>query len=120
MAMKNGGVRMLAGSDPGTTGIFFGSSLGEELELLVQAGFTEAEALRAATLSPAEFLGRTDDLGTVEAGKLADLVLLDANPLDDIGNVRKVSAVIANGRLFDKSDLDQMLISVELAAQSMK
>lgn len=119
MKMKEAGVPMLAGSDPGVAGIFFGSSLGDELRLLVGAGFTEAEALRAATLHPARFLGRSDDLGTIEVGKLADLVLLDANPLDAISNVHKINAVIANGRLFDRSDLDQLLVKAEQAAQEM-
>jgi imidazolonepropionase-like amidohydrolase len=117
--MKEAGVRMLAGADPGTAGVFFGSSLPEELELLVQAGFDEAEALRTATINPAEFLGRANELGSIEPGKLADLVLLDANPLDDIGNVRKIRTVIANGQVFDRSDLDLLLVEAEQAAQGM-
>ena len=100
--MRKAGVRMLAGSDPGIAGVFFGSSLGEELELMVKAGFTETEALRAATLNPAEFLGFTDDLGTIEAGKLADLVLLNGNPLEDISYTRDIHAVVFDGQLIDR------------------
>lgn len=118
--MKTAGMRMLAGSDPGVAGVFFGSSLSEELELLVKAGFTEAEALRAATLSPAEFLGLKDDLGTVEAGKLADLVLLKGNPLEDIAYTSDISAVVFEGRFFSRDDLDEILLDVELAAQALK
>jgi len=114
--MKAAGVRMLAGSDPGIAGVFYGFSLSEELELLVKAGFTEAEALRAATLSPAEFLGLEDDLGTIETGKLADLVLLGGNPLEDIANTRDISAVIFDGRFFSRDDLDKILLNVERAA----
>jgi imidazolonepropionase-like amidohydrolase len=100
---------MLAGSDAGETGIFWGIGLHQELELLVSAGLTEGEALRAATLGPAEFLAGTDSLGTVEAGKIADLVLLDANPLQDISNTQRISAVVLNGRYFDRNVLDAML-----------
>lgn len=76
------------------------------------------QALQSATLNPARFLGREKDLGTVEAGKIADLVLLDANPLDNIGNTRKIAAVVYGGRVFDRSALDGMLAKVQdLAAR---
>lgn len=81
------------------------------------AGLTEAEALRAATLGPAQYLGATDSLGTVEAGKAADLVLLDANPLEDIANTQRIRAVVTRGRLFDRAALDALLAEVERAAQ---
>jgi imidazolonepropionase-like amidohydrolase len=68
-----------------------------ELVLLSEAGFSSGEALLAATMNPAKALGREADLGTVEANKLADLVLLDANPLTDIGNIMKVHRVIKGG-----------------------
>ena len=89
---------LLAGTDLGTTGIDPGASLHDELALLVDAGFTPAEALRAATLNPARFFGATDSLGTVEAGKLADLVLLAGDPLADIANTRRVVFVMVAGR----------------------
>jgi len=116
-AMSRAGVRLLAGSDAGDAGIFWGSSLHEELGLLVSAGLTEAEALRAATISPAEYLAATDSLGAVEEGKLADLVLLAANPLEDIANTQRIEAVVARGRLFDREALDALLVNVEVAAQ---
>ncbi len=75
------------------------------------------EALQTATLNPAKFLGMENRLGTVEKGKLADLVLLDANPLDDIRNTQKIAGVIANGRYFSRVDLDKMLAGVEAAAR---
>ncbi len=92
-------LRLLAGTDLGTSGIVPGASLHDELGLLVDAGFTPIEALRASTISPAEFLGLDDSLGTVEPGKLADLVLLAADPLRDIRNTRTVVAVIREGRV---------------------
>jgi imidazolonepropionase-like amidohydrolase len=76
------------------------------------------EALQTATLNPAKFLGMEDRLGTIEKGKLADLVLLDANPLDDIRNTQKIAAVIVNGRYLSRHDLDQMLAGVEKAARA--
>jgi imidazolonepropionase-like amidohydrolase len=91
--------------------------LHEELKLMVSAGFTPMEALQAATLNPARYLGNEKDLGTVETGKFADLVLLDANPLDDISNTKKIRAVIVNGRYFDRDKLDAMLTAVQAAAQ---
>lgn len=117
-AMHQAGVRMLAGSDAGEVGIFFGSALSEELQLLVEAGLTEAEALWAATLGPAEYLGMTDDLGTVEVGKIADLVLLNSNPLADIHNTQDIQMVVLNGRPLDHDALKKLLLQIEEAAQS--
>jgi imidazolonepropionase-like amidohydrolase len=96
--MHTAGVRILAGTDTPNPDVFPGLSLHEELELLVGAGLTPAEALRAATLGPAECLGYDADLGAVEPGRLADLVLLAANPLDDIRNTRSVQTVFIGGR----------------------
>jgi imidazolonepropionase-like amidohydrolase len=76
------------------------------------------EALQTATLNPAKFLGLQSQLGTVEKGKLANLVLLDANPLDDIKNTRKIAAVVLNGRLLDRVELDQILNQVAAYASS--
>jgi imidazolonepropionase-like amidohydrolase len=73
--------------------------LHDELELLVESGFTPMEALQTATRNPARYFGTLKDLGTIEAGKLADMVLLYANPLDDIRNTRKISLVILRGRI---------------------
>ena len=116
-AMQKAGIPFLAGTDtPPGVYIFPGFSLHEELQRFVAAGFTPMEALQAATLNPAKFIGREDELGTIEKGKIADMVLLDANPLDDIGNTQKIAGVISNGHYFSRADLDQMLANVEKAA----
>jgi imidazolonepropionase-like amidohydrolase len=104
------GVPVLAGTDFGNPWVAPGFSLHYELATFVRDGMTPFEALRSATLSPARFLGATDSLGTVAAGKLADLVLLDADPLLDIGNSKRIRAVVANGRLFDRAGLDALLV----------
>jgi imidazolonepropionase-like amidohydrolase len=113
--LKDAGVKLLAGTDMPQAFVYPGFSLHEELELLVRSGLTPLEALRAATYNPAEFLGALDSLGTVTQGKVADLVLLDADPLADIRNTRRISAVIANGRLFDRAARAQLLKRVETA-----
>jgi imidazolonepropionase-like amidohydrolase len=117
LAMHRAGVPLMAGTDT-AAGVYVmpGFSLHQELELFVKAGLTPLEALQTATLNPAKFLGRTSDLGTVEKGKLADLVLLDANPLDDISNTQKISAVVLGGRYFSRPELDSILKDVETAA----
>lgn len=103
-AMQRAGVKIMAGTDfPPER-----SRLHEELALLVEAGLTPTEALQCATRNPAVFLGRLDSLGTIERGKIADLVLLDANPLDDISNIRKINAVVFGGKLIPQSSLETM------------
>lgn len=114
-AMRRAGVQILAGTDTGNPFCFPGFSLHDELALLVKAGLTPIEALRSATLNPAKFLGLDQTLGTVEPGKIADLVILDANPLEDIRNTQRINAVILNGRLFDRKALDKMLAEAEAA-----
>ncbi len=107
-AMIRRGVPILAGTDgPGGTRVP-GASLVSELELLVEAGMSPARALAAATSEPARFLGLQDSLGTVEPGKLADLVLLDADPLLEIGNLRRVRGVIRGGRWLGPAELDSL------------
>ena len=91
------GVPVVLGTDTGFFGVFLGVATQIELELLVEAGLTPAEALRAATINAARMIGKERDLGTVEAGKFADLVILDANPLDDIRNVTRIYKVIKGG-----------------------
>jgi imidazolonepropionase-like amidohydrolase len=114
--MQRSGVGILAGTDTLNPFCFPGFSLHDELGLMVQAGLSPMEALQAATLNSARFLGREKDLGTVETGKFADLVLLDANPLDDIGNTKKIEAVIYRGQYFTRAALDQMLEKAEALA----
>ncbi len=109
--LQKGGAGILAGTDTDTNFpfLFFGFSLHDELELLVKGGMTPLEALRTATLNPARFLKREQELGSVETGKLADLVLLDANPLENIGNTKKIYAVVTNGKYLSSAELERML-----------
>ena len=99
-AMRRAGVQFLAGTDTLNPFCFPGFSLHDELALLVEAGLTPMEAMQAATINPAVFMGKSSSLGTIEKGKIADLVLLDANPLDDIGNTKRIAAVVVGGKLF--------------------
>jgi imidazolonepropionase-like amidohydrolase len=116
-AMHKAGIPFLAGTDtPPGVAVFPGFSLHQELERFVAAGFTPLEALQTATLNPAKFLGMEDRLGSIEKGKLADVVLLDANPLEDIRNTQKIAGVVVNGRYLSRADLDKMLAGVEQAA----
>jgi imidazolonepropionase-like amidohydrolase len=118
-AMHDAGIPFLAGTDtPPGVYVFPGFSLHEELQRFVAAGFTPMEALQTATLNPVKFLGMDDRLGTIEKGKLADVLLLDANPLDDISNTEKIAAVVVNGRYLSRSDLDQLLAGVQKAAKA--
>ncbi len=89
--------------------VYPGFALHDELELLVAAGMTTAEALRAATIGPAKFLGLAEESGSIAVGQRADLVLLDADPLGDISNVRRIRAVVLAGRLLRRADLDALL-----------
>ena len=117
--MHSAGIPFLAGTDtPPGVYIFPGFSLHEELQRFVAAGFTPVEALQTATINPAKFFGKENELGTIEKGKLADLVLLDANPLDDIRNTQKISGVVVNGHYLSRSDLDKVLTGVEQAAKT--
>jgi hypothetical protein len=111
------GVPFLAGTDSGGVPyLYYGFSLHDELALLVQAGFTPMEALQAATLKPAQFLGLANQLGTIAQGKQADLVLVEANPLDDIRNTQKIRAVVVRGRYLDRAALDALLSQAKAAA----
>jgi hypothetical protein len=114
--MHRAGVSLLVGSDSLDPFVFPGDSLHHELAEFVQAGFTPLEAIQAATRGAAQFLGREKDFGTVEAGKVADLVLLDANPVENIANSRKILAVIRNGQYLDRAALDMLLARAKSAA----
>ncbi len=113
--LHESGVQMLAGSDSLDPLNFPGSSLHEELSLLVEAGSTPTQALRAATAGPAEFF-KTQDWGTIAPGRIADLVLLEANPLEDIRHSRKISAVVVGGKFLDRAALDRLLAEARAAA----
>jgi imidazolonepropionase-like amidohydrolase len=119
-AMFRTGVPMLAGTDTGNAYVFPGFSLHEELALMVQAGATPLQALRSATRNPAVFMHSTDRFGAIAARKVADLVLLDADPLADIHNTSKISAVFLAGKLFDRATLDQLLNQAKAATAAYK
>jgi imidazolonepropionase-like amidohydrolase len=116
--LHKAGVPFLAGTDtPAGVHVFPGFSVHEELQRFAAAGFTPLEALQTATLNPARFFGMEEQLGTVEKGKLADLVLLSANPLEEIGNTQKIAGVILNGSYFPHAELEKMLARTEAAAR---
>ena len=101
--MHKAGVEFLAGTDTNaSTPVVPGEGLHDELELLVESGFTPLEALQTATRNPARYFAKEREMGTIETGKVADLVLLDANPLEDIRNTRKISMVVLRGRIISE------------------
>jgi imidazolonepropionase-like amidohydrolase len=112
--LHRAGVPILAGTDELNPYVFPGFSLHNELALLVKAGLSAREALKAATMNPAKFFGKDATMGNVEAGKAADMVLLDADPLLNIANTTKIRAVIVRGGLLDREALDRMLKAAEV------
>lgn len=119
-AMHRAGVSFLAGTDTTQIHVVPGFSLHDELALLVQAGLTPLEALQSATIAPARFMEREKDLGTIEPGKFADMVLLEANPLDDINHTKKIAAVVLDGRYFPKGALKELLASASRSAKKRR
>jgi len=110
-------VPFLAGTDtPAGVDVLPGISLHLELEQFVAAGFTALEALQTATLNPALFYDRLGDYGSVQAGRVADLVMLNANPLSDIRNTRTIAGVVADGRYLSSADLDQLRATLKQVA----
>jgi imidazolonepropionase-like amidohydrolase len=107
--MHRARVPILAGSDSGNPYVYPGYALHEELALLVSAGLTPLEALEAATLSPARYFNLEPTHGTIAPGKVADLVLLAADPLQSIDNTRRIVAVMHDGEWLDRGELDRML-----------
>jgi imidazolonepropionase-like amidohydrolase len=114
--MHSRGVAILAGSDSLDRFVFPGSSLHQELQFLVEQGFTPLEALAAATRDAARFLGRGDHAGTVAAGAPGDLVLLDGNPLENIANTTRIRGVVESGAYLDRAALDALLSQARAAA----
>ena len=113
--LHKAGVELLAGTDFAASILYPGFSLHDELALLVEAGLTPMQSLQTATRNPARMLHR-DDLGIIQPGKLADLVLLDADPLADIRNTQRIRAVVCRGKYFDRRALDQLLAQAESEA----
>lgn len=112
-ALHKAGVPFMTGTDIPGAYTYPGFSLHDELALLVQTGFTPLEALQAATVNPARFLGLEKSLGSIEKGKMADLILLDANPLDNITNTKRISGVMVGGRYLSKEKLEEILRNAE-------
>jgi len=108
--MYSAGIQFLAGTD----NKFLGFSIHDELGLLVEAGLSPLASLQAATINPAKFLARNDSMGTIAENKIADLVLLEKNPLENINNTRSINTVIYNGHIYDNN---KMLNDVELFAK---
>jgi hypothetical protein len=117
-AMRRAGVQFMAGSNGPDPYVVPGFSLHTELEWLVKSGFTPTQALQAATFNPALFLAELDKFGVVEAGHVADLVLLEANPLEDIRNTRKIAAVVMGGKYYSRQELDRMLAQIAQIARN--
>jgi len=106
--MHKEGIPMMAGTDCACEGGIPGYSIHKELQLFVEAGLTTFDALQTATINPIKFLDLTDSLGTVEKGKIADLIILNRNPIDDISATQKIFAVIRNGQLISKKQLEKV------------
>lgn len=116
-AMHRAGVGVIGGTDSANPYAFPGFGAHDELSLLVEAGLTPLQALQAMTRDAARFLGLDHAMGTVTAGKAADLVVLDANPLTDIRNSQRIHAIVVRGRLIDRAEREQILADVEEAAR---
>ncbi len=110
--MYDAGVQLLAATDVGYYYMIPGFSLIDEVIELKDAGISELGAIQTATINPAKYFSATDSLGTIEKNKLADIVILDANPLEDINNLKKTNATIVNGKLYDKETLEKMKMKV--------
>jgi len=119
LAMHQAGVTIMAGTDSPMPGVYPGYALHEEMALLVASGLTPREALRSATLTPAQFLGIAATTGSVAVGKRADLVLLDADPTRDIRNTRRIDTVVIDGRLLRQGVLDSVLEEVARAQNAV-
>jgi imidazolonepropionase-like amidohydrolase len=115
--LHRSGVPFMIGTDAfGGAYVFTGFSVHDELALLVRAGFTPMEALQAGTRNPAIFLGELARQGTIEPGKLADLVVLEGNPLENIGNSKRIWGVVVKGRYFSQEEIHSMLTTIANAA----
>ncbi|HET6175599.1 MAG TPA: amidohydrolase family protein [Candidatus Sulfotelmatobacter sp.] len=112
------GVRLLAGTDITIPFTYPGFSLHDELALFVKAGLTPSQALETAATNPALLLGLSTKWGRVSSGYVANFVLLNADPLLDIGNTKKIHGVVRNGEFLDRTRLDQMLHDAQVTGQS--
>ena len=117
LALYHAGVPLLVGTDAPMRNSPPGFGLHEEMLEFVRSGLTPAAALRAATYEPARYFGALDSLGTIATGKLADLVLVDGDPLKRIENAHRIAAVLTRGQVYDRAALHQMLVEAELSAR---
>jgi imidazolonepropionase-like amidohydrolase len=110
-------VPFLAGTDtPAGVDVTPGISLHLELQRFVAAGFTPLQALQTATINPARFLGKVSEFGTVQQGRIADLVILRSNPLEDIGNTRAIAGVVADGKYWSSAAIDTLRTKLKAVA----
>jgi imidazolonepropionase-like amidohydrolase len=116
----NAGVRIVAGSDAGDTYVFPGFAIHDELAELVRAGLTPTDALRSATIDSARFSGKAGEYGSIEVGKVADMILLNANPLTDIRSTGKIAGLFFNGQYLNRAALDELLVFAEDQAGSLR
>ena len=114
------GVRIVAGTDAGDTYVFPGFAIHDELAELVRAGLAPADALRSATIDAARFSGKAREYGSIEAGKVADMILLDANPLADIRSTNQIAGLFFNGQYLNRAALDELLAFAEDQAGSLR
>lgn len=119
-AFAHAGIPILAGTDASVAGVVWGFSLHDELEALAHAGLSNRQVLASSTRLAAQFLGVGDKRGTVEVGKQADLLLLDANPLNNVANTRRIAAVIIGGRYYSRQRLDGMMADLAHRYAAMK
>ncbi len=112
LALDESGAQLLSGTDANSPVLVPGFSLHDELETMVDIGVSPYDTLKSSTYNPALYLGELDDFDTIEKGKRADMVLLDANPLKNISNTRKIAGVMAQRDYYTRADLDQMLEAV--------
>ena len=115
-AMQDAGIPLLAGTDFPNPFCYPGFSLHEEMQWMVKAGLTPSQALQTATINPARYFRIEQQSGSVAVGKMASLVILDADPLSDIGNTQKISTVILRGKVFDRPALDALLARAKKVA----
>ena len=107
--MSDFGIKLAVGTDAGNPAVFFGPSVHREMELMVEAGIPPAEVIKAATANAAEILGKGDKLGTISRGKLADILVVEGNPLENIRNTQNIFIVIKNGKILDRAELAQKI-----------
>jgi imidazolonepropionase-like amidohydrolase len=114
------GVKILAGTDAGDSYVFPGFGIHDELVEFVRAGLTPAEAIRSATIDAAVFAGMEEEYGSIESGKAGDLLLLDANPLEDVRHTQRIVGLFLAGKYLDRAALDELLAFAEQQAGSVR